>query len=109
MSEGRYQVKSLNNSASIPRDKRGSITGLSEIRSRAAGGGPAGSVARSKSQIAYDEVGSVTISNAGKSRINELKSFRGLRKTPEIDGRTGWDDTNSILRSEYTTVVEVPC
>lgn len=81
------------------------IRAASEMRSR--NGGPV-SLTRAKTQVAYDEVGSV-LSSARRSRVTELKSFRGLGRTPEIEGRNGGDDVNSILRSEHAAVADLPC
>lgn len=76
------------------------------MRSRA--GGAALSVARAKTQMAYDEGASV-LSSARRSRITDLKSVRGVGRTPEVEARTGGDDNNSILRSQRGTVVDVQC
>jgi hypothetical protein len=58
--------------------------------------------------MAYEEAGSV-ISSARKSRVTELKSYRGVGRTPEIESRTFGDDNNSILRSERGIHIDIPC
>ena len=104
MNQVRYNGHFLNNSAAIPALRRTSISGLSEIRSRV--GGPVGSVARSKSQIACDDLASVAMSSARKSKITEMRTFRGLGRTPDLETRQAAEDTNSILRSEMNVAAE---